>query len=319
MAGDERRAVWLIGLGNIGLRHLQGLEPLAAGIRLYGADMDALAVERAHSEWSALPGAEGVFASTLPTEPGPPGLAILATSARPREALVLAAIEAGARALVLEKVVFDTRAAFDRVGALIRARGVITHVNCARRMWPMYSELAARCAGARSPVQIRAYGRNLSIACNGVHFLDLLQFLSGEDAVKATGHSLSAPWSAKRPGFYEVWGEAAFSTDSGATLKLSSAPDMSDTNVVEIDLDGETLTIEERVGSVVGRTLEETFGRPPYQSELTGPLATTLLYGGECPLPTLETSRLAHFALFDALEPTFQAADLARDGRLPIT
>lgn len=320
MSKNDRRTVLLVGLGNIGLRHLQGLAPLARRLDLWGVDLDEAGVARARAEWEAIPGAEGQFATSIPAASPAPDLVILATSAGGREGLTMTVLDRGARSLVLEKVVFDNRAAFDRVGEALRSRGAAARVNCARRMWPVYQALAGICAAAGSPVRLRARGRALGLACNGVHFIDLLQMLSGGQDVRCLESELSAPWPSKRPGFYEAWGRAAFATPAGGRLELVVEAHGPEAVEVELEIGDRVLRIEEAAGLVheAGRPTA-IFGRAPYQSELTAAMAAGLLDTGDSLLPDLRTSQQAHAALFDALTASFEAAGLARDGRIPIT
>lgn len=319
MNTDDRRTVLLVGLGNIGMRHLQGLAPLADRLQVFGADLDPDAAARAESEWRAVPGSSGRFSTSF-HEASRPDLAIVASSAAGREALTMALLDHGARRLLLEKVVFDQPGAFDRVGAALERTRSFAKVNCARRLWPVHQALAADVAAAGDPVRIRARGRALGLACNGVHFIDLLQMLTGETDVRFVEADLSSPWESKRPGFWECWGRAVFATPRGARLELVAGPDEPGAVELDFQLGSRRLRVEEAAGLVHEAGLPaRNFQRAPYQSELTAITAQNLLESGDSPLPDLSVSAKAHKALFDALAPTFAAAGLIREGGLPIT
>lgn len=319
MAGGDRPTVLLIGLGNIGFRHLQGLASMAMDIRLVGVDLNPEAVKRASAAWLALPGAQGVFTAAVPNVPTP-DLAIVATSARGRDELTLGLLGHDAKKLVLEKVVFDRPEAFARVQDGLDRHHAQAFVNCPRRLWPIYQRLESLRLQAGGPIHLTVSGRALGFACNAVHFIDLLQFLSGESDVTATAKYVSLPWPSKRAGFFEVWCDAKFSTPGGATLHLTVTPDAPETAEITAELSGDRISVTEAGGLLVSRNRGTgTFGRAPFQSELSALFSAPLLLGREPSLPSLSVSAKAHRALFDVLIPSVQAAGLMDDGALPIT
>lgn len=320
MSSQLRPAVRLIGLGNIGFRHLQGLAPLAGDIRLEGYDPAPEAQLRAETEWVLHADAQGLFAAA-PTDATASGLSIIATSTQGREGIVLDEVRRGARSLLIEKVAFTQIDAFARVQATLDAVGAAAFVNTPRRLWPLYQALADQIRTAGSDMELTVSGRGLSFACNSVHFIDLLQMLSGEQAVAVVDADVSAPWPARRPGYYEVWGAARFRTPGGAALNLSSRPEDPDTTTIALTIAGRRHVVEEASGRVINASgdLVADFGRAPYQSELSALYARPMLEGQAPALPTLAESALAHRPLLDILTPTFAAADLLSPEGLPIT
>lgn len=321
MQNDLKPAVLLIGLGNIGFRHLQGLEPLSMQIALDGMDPSAAALDRAKSQWGDYTGSTGRFDETLSSLDGEYQVAILATPADGRETLierVLANRAVGA--MVIEKIAFNARETFTRVASRLKAAGVQGVVNCPRRLWPRYRALAERIRLAGAPVRITVRGRNIGLACNGVHFIDLLQMLSGETDVRLNDSHISSPFPAKREGYYEVFGVSSYCTPSGSSLDLIVEADGPEQTEIQLEFGGSILKIVEATGVMSderGETIDVV--RAVYQSELTAEVVEALLSNQACGLPDLAVSAIAHYALFDALEPAFDRAGLLQQGRLPIT
>jgi len=319
MASPQRPVVRLIGLGNIGFRHLQGLKPLAGSIHLEARDRSDEAVARAEAEWSAYAGAQGDFSSDG-TRDGPADLVVLATSAMGRAEILQDQLNLGAKRLLLEKVVFTETAAFERAQAQLERAGAVAFVNTARRLWPLHRKLKEM-AVATGPVHLDVEGRGLGLACNGVHFIDLLQMLSGETDLDVVAASISEPWASKREGYYETWGRLKLETPGGSTLCLSVLEDSSPSPQMSVRMGERDLIINEAEGRVTDSTGAEiaNLGRSPYQSELSAAYATPMLAGSQPELPSLSVSAEAHRVLFDVLAPVFQKEGLIGPHGLPIT
>lgn len=321
MQNKFKPAVLLIGLGNIGFRHLQGLEPLSKQIALDGMDASGAALDRARSQWAGYAGSMGRFAENLSGLDGDAQVVILATPADGRESLIeMILTDRKVGAMVIEKVAFNARGSFTRMASRLEADGVLGVVNCPRRLWPRYRALAERIRLTGTPVRMTVRGSNIGLACNGVHFIDLLQMLAGEAEVRLTDSRISDPFPAKRKGYYEVFGSSSYGTPSGSSLTLVVEADAPKQTEIQLEFGDTTLTIVEATG-VMSDERDEIIDvvRAVYQSELTAEVVAKLLSGQDCGLPDLTVSAIAHNALFVALEPAFERAGLMAQGRLPIT
>lgn len=318
MTTSHRPVVRIVGLGNIGFRHLQGLSAMADEIAVEGFDVEEGAIERARAEWENIPSSAGRFSSPADLS-GPADLTVLATSAVGREALLESHLAVGSRRFLLEKVVFTDPDAFLRAQQALDAAGAVAYVNTARRLWPLHQKIRALVEATNAPITLEVAGRNIGLACNGVHFIDLLQMLSGRTDVTTTRAETSTPWASKRSGYYEIWGDVVFEAGD-ARLFLSVQPDAPETTTFRLRLGDNEYRVDEASGVVkseVAVVLDA--GRAPYQSELSIEYARPMLQGLAPALPSLLESAVAHKALFKAIQPAFEKADLMRDGQIPIT
>ena len=312
--------VLLVGLGNIGFRHLQGMAPIAARVQLTAVDPSPEARQRAADEWTRAGGPDARVAAEH-SEVEAADIANVATSAAGRLELMRAVLDqARPSRLVLEKVVFQDPGHFDMAREIAEAEGTKVWVNCPRRQWPAYRALAEALKGEAFTLRVR--GRNIGLACNGVHFIDLLQFLAGYPDVALETASIDEVIPAKREGYYECLGALAFVTPSGARLEIEVRPDSPDKTEVEIGrADGSVIVVDDAAGTVAnldGEALRE-FGRSPYQSELTGAVVQDLHERNDCELARLAESEAAHRAFLGALTPAFEAQGVDVSGGLPIT
>lgn len=312
-----RAEILLVGLGNIGYRHLQGLGQIKDRVRLWAVDQDGGARERAVAEWRRLGGELGGVFETLDGVSAAADVCVLATPARGRLRLLeQVLLHVAGDAVVLEKVAFLSMAEMRDAGVLFEANGKRAFVNCARRLWPIYQMLRDRISGR--PIELHVSGREFGLGSNGVHFLDLLQFLSGETVLELVdwrGHDVLP---AKRAGYYEVRGALRARTPNGSSIVISAMPDDPAPHAISLDGALGPLEIDEMAGVVRGEQ-GWTGERAPYQSELTGLLAASLLDAGHCALPDFAASAAAHAVLLEALGRQFAVAGLDCSSGAPIT
>ena len=305
--------VHLYGLGNIGFRHLQGLAALSDEIPLVGVDPSVERCALARSEWKG----EGRFVAEA--EPEPADIVILATSAQGRLALLRQVLERhGPDHVLLEKVAFSAMGDFDGAQQALADAGAAGWVNCPRRQWPLHQALREQLQGVADWTMTQA-GPNWGLACNGVHFIDLMQFLSGGGAPSAEGIAIDQIIPSKRSGYFEVEGQLTVEL-GGRRLVLVQRPDAGPGLTIESALGRWSVT--EAAGVLIDAGTGETLidvGRSPYQSELTAAVASPLLAGATPPVASLAEARLAHAPLIEALTPVFEAAGHDVSGGLPIT
>jgi hypothetical protein len=319
-ASQDHPTVALIGLGNIGFRHLQGLSRVGSRLRLVAVDPDQAALDRASAEWASTVGTPLDTTSDLLALPRDTRVAIIATSAAGRLDLLRHVLAHTApEVVVLEKVVFQRLHDFDEAASLAEASGAKILVNCPRRMWPLYQSLV-RISDRVGEFALSFRCRNLGLACNSVHFIDALQFLTHNATPRLVRSDLGEVFPSKRAGYFEVFGSLTFATDRGR-LQLDVQPDGPETLEAAVVLDVRPHVLSEAQGRVIaadGEVLCDV-GRGPFQSELTGALVADILDEVSPSLATLVDSRAAHAALFSALEYHFQRQGVDVSSGLPIT
>lgn len=319
----EKIDVVQIGLGNIGFRHLQGLIPIASRIRLTAVDPSQQGRDRSEKEWTEKTGEPITVHADVNDLPKACHTLLLATPASGRLALLESALaKTRPEVIVLEKVVFQDLGDFDKAQAMADAIGAKVYVNCPRRMWKLYMALKQKGIGADASTHIKFACKNLGLACNSVHLIDALQYLSGSSALHLEAADFGEIFGSKREGFYESYGKLTYRASTGAKLTIDVQKDGPEAMTASLDHGGISHKLEESGGDVtttVGGDALISVGRAPFQSELTGALVEQLLSGGTCNLAPLSESKAAHKALFDPL-----GAHLAKNGidiskGLPIT
>ncbi|MEX0955342.1 MAG: hypothetical protein WDZ83_09045 [Rhizobiaceae bacterium] len=313
--------VFLAGAGNIGIRHLQGLGRYPRPLEVDIFDLNAESLGRAAEAASEFGNIVHNTASEIPSAYA--DIAILATPSAGRLQLLSdVCSHVNPQGIILEKVVFQSAADFAEAGTLLKQRGTPAWVNCPRRLWPLYRDMKSALRDDR-PFCIFFEGKSLGLACNSVHFIDLMQFLLDDDSLSLEDQKIDRIFPSRRPGFYECFGSITIMSRAGHRLILESRESSPEQNTSRFSYQGEGEGILfselEGVFENPGEGIALQHGRPPYQSELSGLVVEELIGSGTCALPTFAESERSHLLLFEALENDFRKAGLVSEHGLPIT
>lgn len=323
------REFLLVGAGQLGSRHLQALAQFdAADMAISVVDPSPAALELARERLAQVTTSSRLRAVRyLPALADVPAdridFAVIATGANCRLAVLRELLATRAvRALLLEKVLFQSVAELDEASALLAASAVPAWVNCPRRQFPGYRTLRDRLAG-EGALRLQVAGHNWGLACNAIHFIDLWAFLSGRHDYRLDAEGLGASFPSKRPGFLEIAGRLA-GGDGETRFELAVSVDEAPASVqVDIDTEHFAIVVEEAAGRCrltrKGDGAVEDIAFPVlFQSQLTHLVATAALAGGAVPLTPFAESAALHRPLLAALLGAFRRQDPAL-ARCPIT
>lgn len=239
------KSVLLSGCGNIGFRHLQAILAMPDPAEVTVVEPNIAAHERIAALFPAAE-AKG-FRFTLCKELLPIrqtfDLVVIATSADTRRAAFDSIVSAhDVRVMILEKVLFQTIQDLDEVGQILAERGIAAYVNCPRRYFPGYRALFADLAAIR-PVDITIEGAGFGLASNGIHLIDLAEYLNDAALVAFSATDLLAgSVPAKRAGCVEVFGQVTGKLSNGAKLTINCAN--ADPMSIRISLNGHGYSAE---------------------------------------------------------------------------
>jgi predicted dehydrogenase len=317
-----KSSVLVIGAGQLGSRHLQGLARCRRPLEIFVCDSSGASLARAKARWAEVAaGAERhtvAFSDQLGAAPRRLDLVIVATGASGRAALLQQIAQHGeVGAWVLEKVLAQSGEELDAMLSLL-GRHERVWVNTPRRIMAWHGELR-RATSLRSPTFATVTGGDWGLACNAVHFLDLLAWWSGESLIGVNADDLAPGWhESKRPGYWEVHGtlRARYSGGSECVLTCGGSP-----AAVSLMLRApqREWTIRESDGVALAADGAALPGRIEYQSELSGAVADGILEHGTCGLPTLQESVALHRPFLGSLLHHWNQHMPTRLAPLPIT
>jgi predicted dehydrogenase len=258
------KTVLLCGCGNIGFRHLQAMVqmPEAVAITIVEPNVAAHARIAAFTE-TVTAGHQFALVDAVPDIAARFDLVVIATSADTRRAAfdsIVGRHDVGV--MILEKVLFQTHADLDAVQNVLTTRGIAAYVNCARRVFPGYRALREAVV---VPVDVTVTGAGFGLASNGIHLLDLAEYLNGAELVSLVADLQPGSVAAKRAGCVEVFGRMRGTLSNGAKIDIicDDAQDM----VVKVALPGgilidelaRTVTVDGEIAPFSAKFVSETW------------------------------------------------------------
>lgn len=288
----------IVGAGQLGSRHLQGLKKAQVPMRIFVVDASDNSLQICEQRYNEVPENQLVesicFATSLQGIPEKIDFAIVATGSKPRAAIIQELVEKHkCQRLILEKFLFPKMADYEEISALFKHNDVRAWVNCSRRYFTCYQNLRQLLLND-GPIDFKLEGKNWGLCCNSIHQIDLFAFLSGESDISFDCSQIDPViYESKRSGYIEMTGTILGKTEKGSSLQISSYEQYDETGRCVITSQHHKVEISEAVQkmTVDGREEEMVL---LYQSEMTGRYIEEFVTSDELPLAKFEESAKLH-------------------------
>jgi predicted dehydrogenase len=315
--------VAIIGAGQLGSRHLQGLKLASSPLSITVMDSNDESLNVAKERYDAVSpiGAKNVnYVDSMDKLPSELDLVIIATGSKPRAAIVQSLLNhATVKYLVLEKVLFPSLADYNNVGRLLKDKGIRCWVNCPRRMYGSYKQIK-EAIDPTKPIYMTNADEDWGLCCNAIHMIDIFLYLTEEKSYTVETKFLNDKVEdSKRGGYVEMTGKLEVKTEKGNILTLISEKNFDGEKIFMIENGEDTYVISEGDGkwSINGNTYQYNM---PYQSQLSGILADELLITGGCSLTPFYLSNTYHKPFIEAMLAKYNEIKGTPDNKiLPIT
>lgn len=154
--------ITIIGAGQLGSRHLQGLALIDIPVNIQVLDTSLTSLEVAKERYNQMALNDSIksisFLQSIDDLPTKLDLVIIATNANVRCFIIKELLaKRTVSDFVLEKVVFQNVSDFEDVTKLFADKGIKAWVNCPRRMFPFYKELKSKLSND-GPISISVQG-----------------------------------------------------------------------------------------------------------------------------------------------------------------
>lgn len=315
--------VLLVGAGQLGSRYLQGMVSAISQLSITVVDPSPSALETARSRWIEAGGEhchhQIRWANDIPSELEKIDLVLVVTSAKGRAELVKRiASQMAVRYWVLEKVLAQS---VEELETISRATA-LSHgawVNTARRMM-FWHRLLKNVFESKSPIKASYKAGLWGLACNSIHFFDLISWWMDEKLDSIDINSLDPHWfKSKRAGYFEVTGKLVAHFSKGSSLTLESH-EHAEIQPLQIDLaDGTTWKIDEVNGTAFSTNGDHIDGRLEFQSKLSVRLVDDIFLRGQCDLPSAQESAAMHAIFLQAMLKHWNLSQKRNDVCVPIT
>lgn len=312
----------LIGIGGIGKWHLQSLLTLAEEKIIYGVEPDLKT--RTILEHTYYGRVEVKLVSSIEQLPSRIDIAIIATNSAVRRNVFEQLVKkSDCKNVIFEKVLFQKVDDYYAVKEILVKRGINAWVNCARREWPGYIMLHEWLRD-REIISFSVKGGQWGLACNGIHMLDLITYLSGNIIESIDTSKLKdVIIESKRKGYYEIFGTLEGKGAKCGLCELTCAEEPLPCIIDIVFKDMIISVFEEQniyrisYADNEWHTEEHELG-VKYQSELTAKVVEQILNKGICRLPDYNEAMAEHIVFIKALTVFFEKHGM-ESGLCPIT
>lgn len=305
----DKKNIVIVGCGQIGSRHLQGVIKLGLDLKLQIVEPSEQAQKTA-ADRAAQAKTEGQEisiewlkdASKLDRRSD---LAIVATSSKEREQAITQLLEMGGhKRFLVEKMVCQSKDEYERLLERFRKYEAGGWVNTIRRYNESYQSYAPLFSNGRIVMNIAA--GNLGLGSNAIHYLDLFAMFQGNNEIKLNGGHLDKALSPNKrgAGFVEFTGTITGENPAGSFLSISFLPFNSPVASVYIRGEKNMALIDEVKGNTLlcstdkqGKWEEGKYAEPMV-SVITTQVARDIFEKNSCLLPSIEDSYSQHMELF---------------------
>ncbi len=318
-------SILILGSGQIGSRHLQGVLKLNRDLYVFVLDPSNESLTLSKERAAEVEHNHLINYITNPSElPSEIDVVIIATDASIRYKVasdLIARIKIGF--LILEKVLFQMVEEYDLFGQLIISKNLSTWVNHPRRMYPYYKKLKEEIKQTNlKKFEVVYVGNNWGIGCNAIHLIDLVSYLTDSKTINSIQSDFLDPEIAptKRDKFIEFTGQLVVKFNDVSLNMTSHKYPESGNPVLFIATENDKWIIQE--GKSISHVssnenqIKSLFEFEDYfQSSLTKDFVEQLFTTGKCDLTTFEDSKKLHVPFISELL-NFQNQQLKENGKI---
>lgn len=287
--------ILLVGAGALGSRHLQSLAGAADISAVTVVEPNFAARETAIERWNQISGSAGksLQFADLDSLSTAFDAAVIATPSPGRLAVLDKVLALGVKRVLCEKVLFQTERDLDAAVPLTTQTRADVRVNHVYRYADAFMALHDLQLGTALRLTVRIGGDGMG--CNLIHYLDLLEYLSGAP-LSGLDVAIDPPHASKRgPAYLEFCGQATAKTANGGTLELSYVEGPVAAPTITVQSAYGQIEIDEGSGAINGKLpgfVVDAFDAPRV-SALTARILEDQRTGN-CRLPTLFQSAPAN-------------------------
>jgi len=318
----------IIGAGQLGSRHLQGLKTAKVDMSIFVVDPNIEALEIAEKRYYEVednPTIRSInFCSSITLLPKDLDLVIVATSSLIRAEITTALIQAKKiKNIVFEKFLFPSISTYSTILNLLDVNNVNAWVNCPRRMFSYFDQIKEIIENEEK-VKFSVSGGQWGLACNSIHFIDIFSFLSATTHYSLDVSRLDTKIiESKRSGYIEFTGTIAGAFENQQQFEITSLEGESNPPVITINTTNYQILINESKSEMVvrkrGAVDQEIPIQIAYQSQLTGNLAEQILNTGKCKLTPFKESCDLHLTFLKPIVNFYNSLSGNEGDYCPIT
>ena len=316
-ANKSKPHIAVIGVGQLGSRHLQGLARTKLEMKLSVVDPSLDSLHVAKKRYLEMPANTNIcsvgFFESIHDIDSDIDIVIIATNADVRRKVIENLLNhVHVHNFILEKVAFQSLEDFQIVIKKFNKNGINAWVNCGRRLWPIFHEIKGELLD-KSNITLIISGNNWGLACNTIHMLDIFSFLTGEKEISIHECDLNNKiYKSKRDGFIELGGKIVIENKRSDKLILSDGKKGASSIKMQIETDFEKIEIDQTKKKVIrfNKSTKKISVKTidvPSQSELTHIVVQEIFNSGNSRLTELKESFFIHRPMIETFNKHLSA------------
>tara|TARA_B100000886_G_scaffold337440_1_gene298152 strand:- start:986 stop:1954 length:969 start_codon:yes stop_codon:yes gene_type:complete len=321
----KTKTILLVGFGNIGKRYLEGILELRYNLKIYLIDININALDKAkliskNKFEKNLSNKEIIAKSTInEVKEESIDLSILTTTADVRFELINSIVKKfNVRSWILEKVLAQSENQVFKINNLIGDKSSCW-VNTPRRAMKWYADIKKKLLNLKkSPLKFEVSGGNWGLACNAVHFLDLVSWITDSEICELKVINNKIWENSKRKNFKELFGRIKVKYSDNSNL-IMTCDNTKTTRNISVMINNDYWLIDELNGLATGPNNQIIKGRLEYQSNIITEIINDIFHKKTCSLTSLEESSKQHIYLLNELLINFNKTNKQNFKILPIT
>ena len=318
----------IIGAGQLGSRHLQGLLKFEIEQLIYVLDPSENSLNISKERAQEVKNKHNlIFINDWDELPTEFDLVIVATGANVRSKVVTNLLtDFKVKNLILEKILFQDINSYSEISNLIKKTKTSTWVNHPRRMFNHYHKIKKIISQSEEKVSFQVYGGNWGLACNSLHFIDLFSFLSNSEVDHLNFDGVEEVVESKRLNNIEFIGSITGEFKNGSDFKISSINgSYADITVCVFTKSNRWIIQEGTAQKVIQLSVENNFNesittfKNEFQSTLTTRIINDILTEEKITLPNYDEASSSHIPFIKSALNTYTRITGIKTSIIPIT
>ncbi len=297
------KKILLIGLGNIGLRHLESILKIKSKIEISCYDKFKKKYKEINKIIDQNKFNKNIIIKIINQSYFDKNydLVIFASTANGRHTLLKNILKSvKIKFILFEKIVFQSESQFYKSLKLITENKIKAWVNCTRRQYNSYQYLAKIIDIHNIKNFHMTVSGNFEFSSNLIHFIDLFSLLSSTDKMKLLNFNLHSIKNSKRDNFYEFSGFAKIVCENNNNLEVNN--NIKDKNGVFVHLKSNKFEIQfnENSSDVLIKknnikiNYKKLNFKHIYISQIMTQIYEDILFNKACNLTTINSSYFHH-------------------------
>lgn len=230
--------------------------------------------------------------------------------------------------VLLEKVVFQKLIYFKKFTEISKDKKIKYIINYPRRLWNFFQVIKKEIKISQSEFEITFKGYNWGLCCNTIHFIDLLFFFSHKKITNVESYPFLQKkiFNSKRKNFYELRGKINYECNNGNKLTISDEKKNNrnlliikfQNLVYQIKFDSDYCFVKKTINNI--EKIEKKFKiKSLKQSEITKIYLKYINKGKIDLFCDLSQAFYQHKVLFNSIEERFASNKKFKGNLFPIT